>query len=1341
MKKKNIIYFLILFIIGLPFVNAQELLIHNIDFADDTTTSSTYEAIGTTQNININATTDVMFIVSFTADFLDTGAGGTTAFESWRILFDSEIVVERGKKTEISDTEDDLDAILLIGIVEDVSSGIHTIDFEHKTDIDSLTTKDISFIVNTNTLGNASFLNSGNFSFSNSFSSFNLPFETLANGSFETLNNGNVISFLNYNITSATQVGHFSRLEFENQLSGVSKILVTTLGQQVLGNIDIFTGLSSGLHNFNLSARSVVSGSLTNVKGNFIFMETISDNIEISTNKTIISSGSFGTTFEEVARLSLNINNLSDIMAIATGTVFQNNSVTSVDSSVDFQFRLDNGTQGLTRTSFIRRTFGGVAQRWNNMVLTDVFEDFDTTNVDIVLFARTSIGTSFLENVTFTIIEVNDYDTNIQLFNPFPLINLVSPTNNTIVNELDFVDQDFLCNATDTFGDLANVTFSTNETGIFEVIETQLTSGSQQLITFQRIYPNDVHLIWSCEVADGENQRTTAINNFTFTALVDTLLVQPLVADTFFFDFDETTSTTFVNIASDLFILNRNSPAFISTSFEATKTTGTAARTDYFWRILLDGIDIVNLTHSLEVDETAPLQIQKTLGNLAIGMHNITLQHRVSSDTLRTSDISFAVVTSQFINGTILISQGENLSFSTTETIPTLKQEFNFTKQEDRSSIFVSVFGQASTISANADLQMFIEINGEQSGSFSQGMVDSSDNKVIAYSWLFDDLQSGINTVKIFSQNLQGSKTTSFNGDLDIVESISDDIEVNIQHEEFGLFSTASTTPVIIGNLFINISSDNSLVISSQSTISKDTAGKDNVTMFVNIENFGGSFNHTLQLEGASDIAILSFVATPPILPSGFTNISLRAFVQSGTTATFTNISFLAFEIKPLESVDLTPPNITLISPNNNTLDNIHPLNITFSVSDDSSNLIDCTLRNSTNDFSQGVFIQDTPSNLILDTGLTELSQNFPNLEIICFDNSFLNNSRTLTFNITIDTIIPILSFTSPENNSQFDKGTISSINIKGNCSDTSLFRFNITITNQTDQVASFETRTQIGNFMFLDETLNIENLGANTYTASYLCADPHTKKEISDYNVNKNTSKNSIKFVSPSLNEYEISYSTPPKNPVNVLSYGWNKESDHYNFWYRLNKTEDGSRNDFSFEVENNKFPVEYLPNSEFPAHFIMENNWLDMKLKDDPLATYLVTLNVNNNYEIEVNTNLTFLNFSSTGELNVVTLETTFNIFLFVPITDAYSRVDCPISDDLQSTLFFMFMVVLAFVIMGLGFAIRNGLVGTLGGFLLIILSVFFYACILAVGLVLTALGVFMVSFFIFKGVDNFQ
>jgi len=259
----------------------------------------------------------------------------------------------------------------------------------------------------------------------------------------------------------------------------------------------------------------------------------------------------------------------------------------------------------------------------------------------------------------------------------------------------------------------------------------------------------------------------------------------------------------------------------------------------------------------------------------------------------------------------------------------------------------------------------------------------------------------------------------------------------------------------------------------------------------------------------------------------------------------------LAIDTFEVADVDITPPVITLISPTNNTLNNTIPLNITFSVTDNFPNDIICILENSTNVFDSGAFIQSITSVLVLAQGFIALRQEFQNLELTCFDNTLLNNSATLLLNYTLDTIPPVIIPILPLNESVFVKETMSSIEISGNCTDLPVFRFNITISNSSNEIASFQSTDSVNDIISISETLDLTNLGVGNYTIQYECADPHTKNKIENYNVRKNTTNSKIKYTTPEKNIYEIIYSDV--NTVNITSYGTSKSNDgsKYNFWY----------------------------------------------------------------------------------------------------------------------------------------------------------------------------------------------
>jgi len=87
-----------------------------------------------------------------------------------------------------------------------------------------------------------------------------------------------------------------------------------------------------------------------------------------------------------------------------------------------------------------------------------------------------------------------------------------------------------------------------------------------------------------------------------------------------------------------------------------------------------------------------------------------------------------------------------------------------------------------------------------------------------------------------------------------------------------------------------------------------------------------------------------------------------------------------------------------------------------------------------------------------------------------------------------------------------------------------------------------------------------------------------------------------------------------------------------------------------------------------------------------------------------------------------------------------DEFPLGSCPIQ-TLQGTLMFMFFIILAFIVMGFGIGIRNGAIGFFGAFILLITSMFIFFCIWMIGVIMTALSILFMSWFVFKGIRNFR
>ncbi len=489
------------------------------------------------------------------------------------------------------------------------------------------------------------------------------------------------------------------------------------------------------------------------------------------------------------------------------------------------------------------------------------------------------------------------------------------------------------------------------------------------------------------------------------------------------------------------------------------------------------------------------------------------------------------------------------------------------------------------------------------------------------------------------------------------------------------------------------------------------------LTNFINVSFPNGSL--IIQTD------VKPLILTPSQL-TALGNYTVVAFAND--TGGLFNISNITFEVR---DIDTTPPIITLVSPSNNTRNNTVPLPITFQVTDNFPNDIICTLSNSTNAFDSGTFLQGVDSVLTLALGEIALDQNFPDLEITCFDNTLLNNSAIFNLNYTLDTVPPIIFTISPSDNQRFNKDVSTLISIKANCTDAPVFRFNITIENSTGRIASFESRSPVNNFIVIDENLDISNLGVGNYTVNHTCSDPHTKRIIGDYNIRKNTSDTAIRYFTTSNNNFKIRYL---QNSLSVDSFGSEKTEtqDKYRFWFNTNETESKTKRTFIFELVGDK-PVYYLSDSKYRGHFVTGDNWIDFQL-DDKDALYLVTKNSRGNWEVEITTTKTNLNFNSVGDLNIATITTQFEIFSVPQVEDFFDVRIC--RSDTGSVLLLGLFILIALFFIGMGLMSGVGFIGLFGALMLMILSWFIAPCI---GIFALVMGLFSLVLMVFFAVAS--
>lgn len=98
------------------------------------------------------------------------------------------------------------------------------------------------------------------------------------------------------------------------------------------------------------------------------------------------------------------------------------------------------------------------------------------------------------------------------------------------------------------------------------------------------------------------------------------------------------------------------------------------------------------------------------------------------------------------------------------------------------------------------------------------------------------------------------------------------------------------------------------------------------------------------------------------------------------------------------------------------------------------------------------------------------------------------------------------------------------------------------------------------------------------------------------------------------------------------------------------------------------------------------------------------------------------------------------TYSFITKTPREDEFILGVCPVDTIARATLF-MFFIILAFIILGMGYMLKNGLIGSLGSILLIGLGVYTWFCLAFVSLIIMMLGLVFITFFVFKGVSGFK
>jgi len=252
-----------------------------------------------------------------------------------------------------------------------------------------------------------------------------------------------------------------------------------------------------------------------------------------------------------------------------------------------------------------------------------------------------------------------------------------------------------------------------------------------------------------------------------------------------------------------------------------------------------------------------------------------------------------------------------------------------------------------------------------------------------------------------------------------------------------------------------------------------------------------------------------------------------------------------------------------------------------------------------------------------------------------------------------LDTVSPMETVTYPSDGSYWSYLNQANLNISISASDSSgLFTHWWNITN-TSNPSDLKYSSKYYNISGSPTTHNIVNnsidlsvLGEGNFTFNTYTADIHTKKSIGNYNVKKDLVSSKLTWKNPTpIASVRLSSAKVPLKNFNTT-----KLIDRYIFDYNFAPKPNVMRH-YEFEVQADK--INYLPNSIYPAHFIINDMyWIDFNLNSTYKASYSVKEINSTVYTVAIDTAETSLQFQSIGELNIYTTSQTFVVDSTKPI-----------------------------------------------------------------------------------------
>lgn len=244
-------------------------------------------------------------------------------------------------------------------------------------------------------------------------------------------------------------------------------------------------------------------------------------------------------------------------------------------------------------------------------------------------------------------------------------------------------------------------------------------------------------------------------------------------------------------------------------------------------------------------------------------------------------------------------------------------------------------------------------------------------------------------------------------------------------------------------------------------------------------------------------------------------------------------------------------------------------------------------------------------------------------------------NTKSEVFNLTIDTVNPVITWTVPLNdNSSIYTTSTSDFNTDINLSDTNLFAFNFTVHNstggliQTAEIINLNVTSHV-----ISENIDLTSLNIGVYTVTVTVSDDHTANSWTP---------NKIDTIGDRLKIDDFISIMPENFDIDDLTYKLLSDRITYSFF-----PSEFSPSLLSYEVECDE-GLHYRPNSDFKGLFVCGRFWLDFENPDD----FPVTVEIISYKKAIVTTRAS--SFNSIGGLNIVTESRSFTYAQNISLSD---------------------------------------------------------------------------------------